>query len=81
MTNIVKYKGNKDVGIDLTDAEITTGVDFNGSGVTVAFEFADTEGAFDEALSNDTIGTTAEDGYIVVSVGGTQYKIPMWLDD
>lgn len=32
-------------------------------------------------LSNDTIGTTAEDGYIAIVVNATTYKIPFWEDD
>ena len=39
------------------------------------------KGGVESALSNDTIGTTAEDGYIVVEVNGTSYKIPFWADD
>lgn len=39
------------------------------------------KGGVESALSNDTVGTTVEDGYIVVEVNGTSYKIPFWADD
>lgn len=32
-------------------------------------------------FSNDTIGTTTEDGYFTVKVGATSYKVPFWEDD
>jgi len=32
-------------------------------------------------LTNDTIGTTSEDGYFVVNIGATSYKVPFWADD
>ncbi len=32
-------------------------------------------------FTNDTIGTTAEDGFIVIDVNGTEYKIPFWQDN
>ena len=70
MTNIVKYKGAKDNGIDLADAEIT-----------YTLKLADGEGATVGALSNDTVGTTTEDGYISINIGGTEYKVPFWEDD
>lgn len=43
------------------------------------------QGGVNSALTNDTIGTTAEDGYLVVQVdiSGTltNVKVPFWLDD
>ena len=43
------------------------------------------QGGVNAALSNDTIGTTAEDGYLVVQVdiSGTltAVKVPFWLDN
>lgn len=42
---------------------------------------ADTQGgAVIGAFSNDTIGTTANDGYLIVKIGATSYKIPFWDD-
>lgn len=70
MTNIVKYKGTKDTGIDLSDAVVTTPLKLSTtSGVTLA------------AFTTDVIGTTPEDGFISVDIGGTVYKIPVWLDN
>lgn len=31
-------------------------------------------------FGTDTIGTTAEDGYIVIYIAGSPYKIPFWQD-
>ncbi len=43
------------------------------------------QGAVNAALTNDTVGTDAEDGYLVVQVdiSGTltEVKVPFWLDD
>jgi hypothetical protein len=38
-------------------------------------------GATVAALTNDTIGTTAEDAYFRVEIAGTVYKCPLWADD
>lgn len=39
-------------------------------------------GQVESALSNDTIGTTAEDGYLhLEKADGTIIKVPYWLDD
>lgn len=40
------------------------------------------KGQVESALSNDTIGTTAEDGYLhLEKADGTVIKVPYWLDD
>jgi len=70
LTNIVKYKGNKDVAIDLTEATVT-GVMALTDGVSATVG----------ALTNDTIGTTPEDAFITITIDGTAYKIPAWLDN
>ena len=70
MTNIVKYEGVKDAAIDISEAT-----------VTYVLKTAATAGATLSAFSNDTIGTTAEDGYLSIDIAGTEYKIPIWADD
>lgn len=43
---------------------------------------ADAMGGFTiGAFSNDTIGTTPQDGYFMVKVGATSYKVPFWQDN
>ena len=40
------------------------------------------KGHVESALSNDTVGTTAEDGYLhLEKSNGTVFKVPYWLDD
>jgi hypothetical protein len=70
MTNIVKYKGTKTDGIDLSSATLTN-----------VMKLSTTSGASATAFTNDTVGTTPEDGFIKIDVGGTTYKIPFWADD
>ena len=67
MTNIVKYRGTKTDGIDLSDATVTNTLKLStSSGVTIG--------------STMTISpeTTAESGYITIDVGGTSYQIPIY---
>ena len=72
MTEIVGYKGDasKDYAINLSEAKFT-----------YTLKLADGQGATVGALTNDTIGTDAPDGYISIDVGGTLRKIPFWNDD
>lgn len=70
MSNRIRLKGNKDTAIDLASGTLTTVV-----------ALTDGQAAFDDAFSNDTIGTTVEDGYIQIDLDGTTYKIPFWADD
>lgn len=40
------------------------------------------KGHVESTLDNDTIGTTAEDGYLhLEKADGTVIKVPYWLDD
>lgn len=70
MTNIQKFKGSREVFVDLSEAT-----------VTAVFKLADGSGAALGALTNDTVGTTPEDGYLVINIAGTTYKVPFWKDD
>ena len=70
MTAVVKYKtSTKD---DLIAAEGT---------VTNVLNLGAGAGGTEAAFTNDTIGTTAEDGFITIVVNGSTYKIPFWADD
>ena len=64
MTNIVKYKGTKDTGIDLSGATITT-----------ALKVADGAGAETTVTSPVKVNAN-EQGYLTIDVGGTTYYIP-----
>lgn len=68
--------------VDYNDLEIETAQVHVKDGTNQAAIY---KGAVNSALSNDTIGTTAEDGYLVVEVdiGGTltAVKVPFWLDN
>ena len=69
-TNIIKYKGTKRDWVDISEASVTNTMALaDGSGCTVG------------TLTNDTIGTTAEDGFITITVDGTTAKIPFWYDN
>ena len=72
MASVVKYKTTSAGKTDLIDA--------SGATVTNALKLG-TSGGAESAFSNDTIGTTAEDGYITIVFNGTTYKIPFWEDD
>lgn len=72
MSNSIKLKAAKDDALDISEGTYSNAMKVN----------ADAAGPFvAAAFSNDTIGTTAEDGYLKINVGGTIYKIPAWLDD
>lgn len=67
MSNIVKYKGNKTDGIDLSEATVTNTLKLSTtSGVTIG--------------STMTISPelTPESGFITIDVGGTSYQIPIY---
>ena len=70
--NLMKLKGQ---------AETLIGLDLSDSSITSVLKFSDGNGATVGAFTNDTIGTTTEDGYISIDVGGTVYKIPFWADN
>lgn len=80
MSNIVRYKGTKTNAVEI-DATVTNAIDISGSTVTNAIKFADGQACSATAFTNDTVGTTPEDGFIKIDVGGTTYKIPFWADD
>lgn len=84
--------GKDDYGYDVTmygatsgcfwrwDESVNTIVRDGGSVFVKAVASGDggiTVGTF----SNDTIGSTTEDGYIVIQVDATEYKVPFWEDD
>ena len=70
MSSVVKYKtSSKD---NLIEAEGT---------ITNVLNLGAGAGGTESAFTNDTIGTTAEDGFITIEVNGTTYKIPFWADD
>jgi len=70
--NLMKLKGQ---------AETLIGLDLSDSSITSVLKLSDGNGATVGAFTNDTIGTTAQDAYITIDIGGTAYKIPAWLDD
>lgn len=70
--NAVKYK---------FDDSRTTILDLSEANGQTVLSLADGQGATVGTLTNDTVGTTAEDAYLSVTIGGQVYKIPAWLDD
>lgn len=68
--NLQKLKGNADAAIDLSDATLT-----------VTLKLSDGSGATLGTLTNDTIGTTPEDGFLSIDIAGTTYKVPFWADN
>ncbi len=68
--NLQKLKGTATAGYDLSDATVTH-----------VMKLSTTSGATAATLTNDTIGTTAEDGFLSFDVGGTTVKVPYWIDD
>jgi len=81
MTAIVKYKtSTKTNGVELAEGTVTSLIRADVTATNV-LSLAAGAGGTESAFSNDTIGTTAEDGYITIVVNGTTYKIPFWADD
>lgn len=57
------------------DEKLTVKGDLDGLEVSI-------HGQVESALSNDTIGTTSEDGYLHLEKSdGTVIKVPYWFDD
>lgn len=57
------------------DEKLTVKGDLDGLEVSL-------HGQVESTLSNDTVGTTAEDGYLHFEKSdGTPIKVPYWIDD
>ena len=81
MTAIVRYKTTtKDNGVELAEGTVTNAIKVDATATNV-INLAAGAGGTESAFTNDTIGTTAEDGFITIVVNGSTYKIPFWADD
>jgi len=60
---------------------VTQAIDLSDLKATYVLKATDGQGVTLGTLTNDTIGTTAEDGYLSINIGGTEYKIPFWADN